>query len=315
MNYRILGDTGIRVSQLCFGALTFGPLQAKLSPDRGGQVLASAISKGINFVDTAQLYGTYEHIRAGMEQSNNYDIVISSKTYAYNKKLAEEAVEEARIKLNRDYIDIFMLHEQESEHTLRGHREALERLLSYKEEGVIKAVGLSAHHIAAVKGAVKYNLDVIHPMINIEGLGIVDGTREEMEEAIKAAHSKGIGVYAMKALGGGNLFKRASECFDYLLDMDCIDSIAVGMQSETEVEANFRYFEKRNFTESQKAKLDGVSRRINIDDWCVGCGACVDKCKQSALKVTNGRASCESEKCVLCGYCSAYCPEWAIKII
>jgi len=313
VEYVKLGNSGIEVSRLCFGSLTFS--QTAMSIDAGAAVLAEAIAAGVNFTDTAQMYKTYGYIRRAMEMSGKYDLVISSKTYAYNRELAVEAVEEARRELDRDYIDIFMLHEQESEHTLRGHAEALDYLYECKAKGIIKAVGLSTHHVAAVKAATAKGLDVVHPIINVDGLGIADGTREEMEEAIKAAHDAGLGVFSMKAFGGGNLFRRAEECLEYILKLDCVDSIAIGMQASEEVQANVAAVEKGALAADAAAKIRARSRRLLVEDWCEGCGNCVKRCGQKAMRVENGKAVCNAEKCVLCGYCSQVCPQWCLKIV
>jgi aryl-alcohol dehydrogenase-like predicted oxidoreductase len=310
-----LGKTGLLVSRLCFGALTVGPLQAKLDVEDAARVMAYAIALGVNFFDTAQLYGTYPHIRRAIALSGKHDLIITSKTYAYTRELAQAAVEEALRELGRETIDIFMLHEQESIHTLNGHAEALEYLFECKSRGIIKAVGLSTHHVAGVYGAIEKKLDVIHPLLNIAGLGIVDGTRQDMELAVKKAHDAGIGIYGMKALGGGNLFKKASECLDYALGLDDLDSIAIGMQSVEEVSANVRYFETGRFDEATHKLLNQKTRRLHIDDWCAACGECAKVCGQRALSVQNGKAVCAHEKCVLCGYCCKACPMWAIKVV
>ena len=308
-----LGKTGIRVSRLCFGSLTLD--QAKMDVEQGAAVMADAIARGVTFTDTAQMYHTYHYIRRAMELSGRHDLVISTKTYAYSRELAVEAVEEARRELNRDYIDIFMLHEQESEHTLRGHAEALDYLYECKEKGIIRAVGLSTHHVAAVKAATAAGLDVVHPIINVDGLGIADGTREEMEAAIREAHAAGLGVFSMKAFGGGNLFRRAEECLDYILGLDFIDSVAVGMQNTDETKANVEAFERGALDAEAAAYMRSRSRRLLIEFWCEGCGNCVKRCGQKALSVVDGKAVCNTEKCVLCGYCSQVCPQWCLKIV
>ena len=311
----LLGKIGIDVSRICFGTLTVGPVQAKLAVEQGGAVLAYGIERGINFFDTAQLYETYAYLKEAMRQSDRRDIVISSKTYAYTAELAEEAVEQARRELDRDYIDIFMLHEQESIHTLRGHREALERLFEYKAKGVIRAVGASMHHIAAVEGATKLGLDIIHPIINVAGLGIADGAREQMESAIRKAHESGIGVFTMKALGGGNLFRSAAACLDYIKGLGFVDSVAIGMQSNDEVDANIKYFESGKLSPKAAEVLANKVRRLHIDDWCCACGECVKRCGQKALEIKNGMAHCDYSRCILCGYCAPACPMWAIKVV
>lgn len=315
MNDITLGNTGLTVSRLCYGTLTIGPMQANLSLDEGSDLIAYAIGQGIHFFDTAELYETYPYLREGMKKANKQDIVISSKTYAYTKELAVAAVEQARKELDRDYIDIFMLHEQESIHTLRGHMEALEYLMDCKAKGIIKAVGASMHHVAAVDGAVKLGLDVIHPMVNKNGLGIVDGTREDMALAVQKAYAANMGVFSMKPLGGGNLFKEASACLDYVLGLPYIHSVAIGMQCQDEIDANLHFWEHGCFDAKSLARVQSRKRQLHIDDWCEGCGNCIKRCGQSALSLENGMAVCDYSKCVLCGYCGAVCPCMAIKVV
>lgn len=310
-----LGKTGIAVSRMCFGTLTVGPLQAALPLEQGAELLARAMELGVSFFDTAQLYRTYPYIRRAVERTGRYDVVVASKTYAWNRQLAVEAVEEARRELNRDVVDLFLLHEQESIHTLRGHREALEYLLECKRRGIVRAVGASMHHVAAVEGAVEMGLDVIHPLLNRTGIGIVDGGREEMEQAVRRAHGAGIGIYSMKPLGGGNLFRQAEECLRYVLGLDCVDSVAIGMQSIDELEANIGFWETGAYSAEQKAALNQKKRRLHIDEWCVGCGECGKICSQRALSIRDGKAVCEHGRCLLCGYCAAICPMWAIKVV
>ncbi|MCL5290108.1 MAG: aldo/keto reductase, partial [Firmicutes bacterium] len=67
MQYRVLGRTGFKVSRLCFGALTVGPLQAGLPVAEGAGVIRRAIDYGVNLIDTAELYGTYSYIREALK--------------------------------------------------------------------------------------------------------------------------------------------------------------------------------------------------------------------------------------------------------
>ena len=308
-------EKSMRVSRLCFGTLTLGPLQADLTVEEGGGLLAYAIARGVNFCDTAQLYKTYPYIREGMRRSGRYDLIISTKTYAYTRQLAVEAVEEARRALDRDYIDVFLLHEQESVYPLEGHKEALDYLYECKAKGVIRAVGLSTHAIAGVRGAVEKGLDLVFPMMNVDGLGLIDGSRPQMEAAARDAHDAGLGVFAMKALGGGNLHRRAPECFDYILGLPYVDSVAVGMQSTDEVDLNLSFFLGQRTDPALRDRVAAKPRRLLIEDWCERCGACVKRCGQGALSMGESRAVCDHSKCVLCGYCSTVCPQWCIKVV
>lgn len=313
-----LGRTGFAVSRLCFGTLTIGPLQAALSLDDGASLLSVAISKGVNFFDTAQLYCTYPYIRRAIQLSGYPDdIVISTKTYAYDQAGAKAALEQARRELDRDYINIFLLHEQEGEDTLRGHREALEYLLGEKARGVIGAVGISTHRVAGVIAGVRHGLDVVHPIVNVDGLGIIDGSRADMETALTQADSLGVGIYSMKAIGGGNLFHKAESCLEYVRGASFLHSVAVGMQNTDELLANIDFFEGKGFPLSARAATQNRARRLHIEDWCTGCGACIMRCGQGALELTgNPLAACvDTQRCIICGYCGAVCPEFAIKIV
>jgi len=308
----------IKVSRLCFGSLCLGGLQSDLDLGEGADIIKRAYELGVNFIDTAQLYGTYKYIRAAGLGDR---LVISSKSYAHTRELAEAALEEALSELGRDYIDIMMLHEQESIYTIDGHSEALEYFLEQRELGRIKAVGLSTHYISGVLGALEYSrrgnnkLDVIHPIYNMLGLGILGGGLKEMEAALLEAKRSGFFIFGMKALGGGVLYRQAESALKFAISRDFIDCMAVGMKSVLEVEANINLFKTGRFCGDYYRDYKKVKKSLHIDDWCAGCGECVKKCGQSALKISNGQVVCEYENCVLCGYCAAACVDFAIKIV
>ncbi|MDR0293492.1 MAG: aldo/keto reductase [Oscillospiraceae bacterium] len=351
-----LGQTGIAVSPLCFGTLPFSPLQGyvcgtetcpppRAEPDgRAAVTLARAFELGVNFLDTAQLYDNYALIRPALATPAGRGVVVASKTYAHTREGALAAVEEARRGLGRDVIDLFLLHEQESEHTLRGHAPALEALYDLKASGVLRAVGLSTHRAEGVWAAVRAGLDVVHPLLNVAGLGghgppRPSGSDDEnkqadhplsvrarMEDAVTAAMDAGLGVYIMKALGGGHLFRRAQEALEYARRWG--HSVALGMRDTDEAEAAAAFFETGVLPPLANKK----PRALHIADWCEGCGRCAAACKSGALEITDGKArlregtepdGCENlartdatgRACVLCGYCGAACPHFCIKVV
>lgn len=316
MERQNLGKTGISVSRLCFGSLTIGPLQANMPIEEGASIMAYGIEQGIDFVDTAELYETYAYIKRAMEISGKKDLVIASKSYAYSKETAEKSLQKALKELNRDYIDFFLLHEQESEHTLRGHYEALEYFQKMKEKGYIRGIGLSTHFIRGVEAATKEPLiDVIHPIINQQGLGIQDGTADAMIEALNQASAKGIGIFGMKPLGGGNLIHSVEASLDFVLNLPCLDAIAVGMQTKEEIDFNVRYFKNESVPDAIKEKISNQPRKLMVHDWCTRCGTCVEHCQHNALKLGDKELIIDHGRCVLCGYCSAYCPEFCLKVV
>lgn len=316
MDYNYLGRTDLKVSKLCYGTLTIGPLQRNLSIEDSVQLFEEAINNGINFFDTAELYKTYTHLRAGIECFGRNKFIISTKSYAYDEETAKRSLDKALNEMKTDYIDVFSLHEQESEHSLRGHNKAIEYFYKMKEEGIIKALGLSTHHIAGVIAGTKSSyVDIIHPIINVKGLGIQDGTIDEMLEAVKNAYEAGKGIYAMKILGGGNLINMSEECFEFVLNLKYLHSVAIGMQSIEEIKANALRINNIKLPEDLRCSINSTKRKLHIDTWCELCCQCVEHCSHGALSILDDKIIADERKCVLCGYCSAWCPQFCIKII
>jgi uncharacterized protein len=316
MEYIRLGNTNLKVSRLCFGGLTVGPLQANLPLEEGAKVIAKAFELGVNFIDTAKLYKTYPYIKRAMEIADKKDIIIASKSYDYTYEGMRESVMEAMEELGVKKIGIFSLHEQESKLTLKGHGDALRYLVDAKKMGLIDAVGVSTHAVEVVNAICNMpEVDVVHPILNIKGLGIIDGTVDDMLRAVEKAYKSGKGIYSMKPLGGGNLMASAEESLDFVLNNKFIHSIALGMQTVDEVYANVSKFEGKQIDTELLEKLKSRKKGLHIDYWCQGCGKCVEACKGKALKIEDSKAVVNGDKCVLCGYCSAHCPDFCIKIV
>lgn len=314
MTLRPLGKGGLNVFPLAFGTLTISPMQRNFPPEKGAELILYAADQGINLFDTAQLYDTYEPLRLALKKRP--DLLISTKSYAWDRPTAQEAFDDARRRLDMDVIPIFLMHEQEDMLTLKGHREAFDFYLEQKARGNIKAVGFSTHRVAAVDYAPRYpGLDIIHPLINRTGVGIPDGTRDDMAAAIARAHDAGIGIFAMKPLGGGHLLKSPAEAFDYLKGLRCIDAVCCGMQSQDEIDVNLRLMEGLAPDPAATERTQREPRRLIIHDWCRACGKCVERCRQGALSIRDGMCVCDQSKCVRCGYCAPVCEEFCIKVI
>jgi len=309
-----LGNSGLSVSKLCFGTLTMSPLQKNMSPEEGAKLLVYAYERGIRFLDTADLYETYPHIRAALKLAPDY--VISTKAYCYDRETAQAALERAFRGLGRDYVDLFMLHEQESPYTLRGHEEALLSLEEQRAKGHIGAVGVSTHYAGCVQAAPRFPaIRVVHPIINVGGIGIQDGTHADMERAIAHAREFGMGIFAMKPLGGGHLMQSNREALEYALNSPLLDSVAVGMQSFAEIDANIALADGDIEAYERLERLRGRKRHMMVHDYCEGCGKRAERCGQKAISIIDGRASVDDQKCVFCGYCARVCPQFCIKVV
>jgi aryl-alcohol dehydrogenase-like predicted oxidoreductase len=316
MQTRLLGLTGITVSRLCFGTLTIGPWQLGLSPADGGDLLWDAWQLGVRFYDTADLYETYKHLAVLLKRVPRDSVVIATKTYAAEAKEARRDVLRALGQLGTSYVDICLLHEQASDHTLRGHRPALLELAAMREQGIVRAIGLSTHHIAGVHaGTGEPLVQVIHPLLNRLGVGIRDGDASAMLAAIESAALAGKGVYSMKPLGGGHLAGQAEEALAFVRDIPYIHAVALGMGTAHELRFAQAVLSGQRPEPALAWRLSAIRRRLCVEPWCDGCGQCVAVCPQGALGLAGGKAAVDHRLCVLCGYCAASCPGFHLKVV
>lgn len=307
------GYTDCDTSKICFGTLTTSPLQKNFNSTEAANLFLYGYQKGIRFFDTAELYQNYESLRIFLNHVERKKVTLSTKSYAYDEETAKKSLDKALRELNTDYIDIFMLHEQESIHTIRGHYDAIVYFMNAKKEGVIKHLGLSTHYIAGVRAAIETpEIEIIHPIVNMKGIGLQDGGNEILFPLLKKAKEKHKTIFAMKPLGGGHLCANNQQALSFVNGLDFVDAIALGMQKKEEIDANVAFFSEADV--DSLLPLSTMQRSIHVADWCIGCGACVSKCGQKAIILEKGRAQINLKRCIYCGYCAGVCPEFCIKV-
>ena len=311
-----VADTGITVSELCHGTLVLGHLQANLTPEEGARAIAASLEAGVNFYDTAKGYRTYPHLALGLRDVPEVQTVIAGKSHAGSHSEMRADVEECLRDLSRSYIDIFHLRLVASEEALRTRHGALDCLVECRRSGTIRAVAASTHTVAGVRALnCEPAIDVIFPVLIQHGLGIIDGTLDEMLESLRESKQRGKFVYAMKPLGGGHLSNEVKEALNYLRELDVCDAVAVGMKDEAEVQMNVAIFEDRRVPDDIRQHVAGVARRWIVYDRCNLCGLCIDECDQDALTLGETRAEVDNSRCIFCGYCAAVCPEYVIRVV
>lgn len=310
-----LGKTEIKVSIAGFGVLPMGPSQLALPVKEGAAIIRHALDHGINFLDTAQYYQTYPYIREALADGGYEDIVICSKSLAEDYDGMMHAIKEAAVELDREQIDIFLMHEVRSGQLSR-RAGALQALQDARRRGLVRAIGLSTHHVDVVQAAAALEeIDIIFPLINYAGLGIRSGDRfasaDEMLDAIKACHDAGKGVFSMKAFGGGALTANYQQALDYVFGQPCIDSVMIGFGKISDVDDLLSYLDG---TMAPDYNPDVSEKKVHINqEDCEGCGACKNACPAGAIYWgDNGLATVDHDKCLTCGYCSPVCPVRAV---
>lgn len=158
MNYRQLGDSGISVSEIGFGAwgiggATPGPTSYGKTDDATSlNALAKALDKGINFFDTSNVYG-YGHserlIGRAFAKCRNSVVIATKAGFVdyerppdYSAAAIRKSVESSLERLQTDYVDLLQLHNAPAE-WLGAHPETLEELLRLQEAGKVRQLGIS----------------------------------------------------------------------------------------------------------------------------------------------------------------------------
>ena len=323
MQKKALGNTNIAVTPVGMGVLTIGPTQLACPLAEGSRLIRYALEQGINFLDTAEFYQTYRYITRALKdlgpsfaQNALPRPVIASKSLACSYEDMRRAIEDCRTELDLDQIDIFLMHEVVQAPDFENRSGAWACLQDAKAKGLVKAIGISTHHTdAALKAADTPGMDILFPLINFQSLGIRkgsdQGTKEDMERAILAAAENGVGVFAMKALGGGNLVKDYIKAMDYVTALPGIQSVMLGFGCRKDVDDAIAYFEG---SLPKDYSPEFAKKRMFVDRGdCVGCGACVRYCTSKAISFgDDGLAKVDTDKCVLCVYCAQVCPTRAL---
>ena len=154
MDYAKLGNSGIEVSRLCVGCMSFGDPASKmhawtLNPQETENIVKHALELGINFYDTANCYsaGTSEEY-LGRAIRNNIardKVVLASKVYFNEGHLSKEAItreiEGTLKRLGTDYLDLYIIHRFDATTPIEETMEALDSLV---KAGKVRALGASA---------------------------------------------------------------------------------------------------------------------------------------------------------------------------
>ena len=154
MEYTKLGNSGIEVSRLCLGCMSFGDPASKmhawtLDPDQSEAIIRHALDLGINFFDTANCYsaGTSEEYlgRAIKRNVARDKVVLASKVYfnegALSAKAIEREIEGTLRRLGTHYIDLYIIHRFDYGTPVEETMEALHKLV---KAGKVRALGASA---------------------------------------------------------------------------------------------------------------------------------------------------------------------------
>ncbi|MGE5845189.1 MAG: aldo/keto reductase [Ignavibacteria bacterium] len=235
-----LGKTGIEVSRLAMGTGTHGVNRRSNQTEKLGikgvaDLLHAAYDNGINFWDSADQYGTHPHLKEALNGLNREKVVILTKTHATSAAEMKADLDRFRKELGTDYLDIVLLHLMTDPDWPEVKKGAMEALARAREDGVIRAHGVSCHTFGALEAASKSDwVQVDLARINPEGV-IMDDVIPKVVKVLQAMHKNKKGIIGMKVLGGGRLRNHVDKCLRYVMDLDCVDAFTIGQENINEM--------------------------------------------------------------------------------
>jgi aryl-alcohol dehydrogenase-like predicted oxidoreductase len=233
---RILGNTGINVSRIAIGTGSNGwggrSNQTRKMGLKGlAQLLQHAFDRGIYFWDSADQYGTHPHLKEALKSIPREKVVILTKTHATTETEMKNDLDRFRKEIGTDYLDIVLFHAVTDPQWPLHMKGAMNILSMTREDGLVKAHGISCHSLGALNAAAESDwvqVDLVR--YNPEGVRM-DDTPAVVAEVIKKMKSKGKGIIGMKVFGDGRLTDHVDQCLKYHLDAAFIDSTTVGFES------------------------------------------------------------------------------------
>ncbi|MBB3128144.1 aryl-alcohol dehydrogenase-like predicted oxidoreductase [Paenibacillus rhizosphaerae] len=227
MDYIKLGNTGMDVSRICLGCMSFGEVQPGghqwvLDEERSRPVIKRALELGINFFDTANVYsgGTSEEItgRALKDYANRDEIVLATKVWGrmhqgpngggLSRKAIMSEIDKSLKRLGTDYVDLYIIHRWDYNTPIEETMEALHDVV---KAGKARYIGASAMYAwqfqKALHTAEKHGWTRFVSMQN--HLNLI--YREEEREMMPLCKDQKIAVTPYSPLASGRLIRDWSE--------------------------------------------------------------------------------------------------------
>jgi aryl-alcohol dehydrogenase-like predicted oxidoreductase len=208
---KFLGQTGLQVSKLCFGTMSFG---GDADADESARMFSACRDAGINFFDCADIYskGVAEQILGELIQDSRDELVITSKCFGpmgtdvnsggANRRHILHAVEQSLKRMKTDRLDVLFMHRWDDNVPLEETLRALEKLVADGKVLYLGASNYAAWQLAKGLGISQLRgwprFDVIQPMYSLV-------KRQAEVEIFPLARAENLGVISYSPLGGGLL--------------------------------------------------------------------------------------------------------------
>lgn len=264
---RLLGNTGVQVSALCFGGAHWGRIEDEAEAIR---ILQEAIDAGVTFLDNAWEYngGRSEELMGKALQGRRQQVFLMTKVCSHgrDKRVALQQLDDSLRRLKTEYLDLWQIHEvvyldDPDRHFAPGG--AAEALLDAKRQGKVRFIGFTGHkdpkiHLKML--AHDFPFDTCQMPLNV-----FDGTYRSFEqEVLPVLTQRGIAPIGMKSLSGNaEPIKQGlvtpEEALRYVLSLP-IASLVSGIDSREVLRQNLDIV--RRFVPMSVAEMQSLRTRV-----------------------------------------------------
>ena len=228
MEYVNLGRSGLKVSQLCLGCMSYGDTKRGwhgewvLSEDESRPFIREAVEAGINFFDTANMYsgGASEEVigRLLPEFAHRDEIVVATKAFlpwrqapnagGLSRKSLMQAMDDSLSRLNMDYVDVYQIHRWDDDTPIEETMEALHDIVKSGKARYIGASSMFAWQFAKAQEVARANGWT--PFISMQNhVNLL--YREEEREMIPLCRDQDVGIIPWSPLARGKLARAWDE--------------------------------------------------------------------------------------------------------
>jgi len=231
-----LGNTGIEMSRMAMGTGTRGfggsSNQTRQLGIKGvSDLLRAAFDDGINFWETADQYGSHPHLKEALKKTKREEVVILTKTNSKSYKDVKNDLERFKHEMGTDYFDIVLLHAITDGNWNTNMEGAMEALAEAKEEGTIRAHGISCHSLEALETAADEPwVDVDLARFNPGGASM-DADVDTVQKVLTRMKNNGKAIMGMKVYGAGTLVDKKDECLQFQIGTGITDAFTLGIES------------------------------------------------------------------------------------
>jgi len=232
----MLGNTGIEVSRLAMGTGTSGyggssNQSRKLGVKGLSNLLRTGYDNGVFFWESADQYGTHPHFKEALKGVDRDKVVLLTKTHARTSNEMKADLDRYRKEMGTDHIEIVLLHALTDPDWNKNRRGAMDYLERAREDGIIKAHGVSCHSLGALQtAAAEPWVQVDLARMNPAGVRM-DAEVPVVLKVLQEMKAKGKGIIGMKILGAGHFRNKVDEALQYALAQDYMDCFTIGSEN------------------------------------------------------------------------------------